>query len=320
MGGWKTVVSRWLGRGRADPPAGDAGTSATQAPKPARTALAAVPGPQAPEPDADLELRHFRWLCGIEVALEAPLSATETRRLQELDAVLAGKSLRGDLVPRAQAVIPQLLHSLRNETQSLQERAARVARDPNLVVEVLHLANSVAHRGGEPAGDLLQALSRLGTDGLRRAVARVLLKPILDDRSSPLLARTAARLWQQAELQAQLCQQQAAAARLDAGEAYLAGLMHNVGWTASLRLFDLGREGAAPALAEPVSGAFVQALPARRGRLFARLLQSWHISAGLDAAAEGILSQEWGRAESGLARVLHDSDREACRRVLAQPC
>ena len=215
-------------------------------------------------------------------------------------------------MPRARAVIPQLMSSLRDESQSVQALSARVARDPNLVVAVLQLANSPGYGTGAPIEDLTQAIGRLGTDGLRQAIARVLLKPIFDAQADPLVGRTAERLWRHAEAKAALCQQTARLARVEPFDAYLAGLMHNVGWTACFRALDRSRNGVPASL----SVAFVRALAPRRERLFALLLQSWRLSDPMTALAEEVLAAGFVGARQPLATLLLSADRAAFLQLL----
>src|SRR6218665_987710 len=96
-----------------------------------------------------------------------PAPPDEARWLAELDALIAADKGRGDLLPRAAGLIPQLLNSLRDEGQSAGVLAQRVARDPNLVAEVTRLANSLAFRGHDPVTELADAVRRVGTGGLR---------------------------------------------------------------------------------------------------------------------------------------------------------
>lgn len=290
---------RWFQRraGDSDAPAAAAPSSA-----PARSGPAAA-RPPATAPD----LQFFTWLTGIDVADRAAADIGEEHLLRHLDTAAASAELRLALVPRAGAIIPQLLASLRDDAQSAQALTARVARDPNLVVEVLRLANAVGYGAGAPVGDLAQAVGRLGTEGLRRAIARILLKPIFDAQAESLLGRAADRLWQHSEAKAQLCLQTAAIARVEPFDGYLAGLMHNVGWTATLRALD----GALVAVPRQFGAAFVRALAPRRDRLFAQLVQTWDLSAPLSALAAQVLAHGFAGAEAPLGMLLLSADRAA---------
>lgn len=302
--------------------------------RPAATARArvAVPPAAAPPPPADTDppafaesmipypqLPFFEWLLDTGATLDVPLLPNEHRLLARLDAVLAADASRADLLPRAPAVIPQLMNSLRDESQSARALADRVAKDPNLVAEVIRLANSTLARAAEPVSDLPQAIGRLGTQGLRRAIARVVLKPIFDAPGDSLSGRAAPRLWRHSEAKAAHCMRLAAAAGLDPFEGYLAGLMHNIGWTAALRALDKARDAEGHARAQaspPFSRAFVQAFETRRETFFALLVMPWQLTDSLTALAVELLDGGLAAATSKLGQALLAADRDAALDVL----
>lgn len=320
MASWLARMRRWVtgdGAAPADPailPAVPGSTMGSE-PTPAPTAEAAVAAAGDADAIADLELRFFHWLIGDVPAASVPDADAETRLLAHVDAISHSEQMRADLLPRARTVIPELLHSLRDDTQSLRALSARVARDPNLVVEVIRLANTVGYRLDTPVTDLMQAVSRLGTEGLRRAIARVLLKPIFDAQADPLLGRATQRLWQQSELKASLCLQQAASTGLDPFESYLAGLMHNVGWIALFRAIDRNPDGAPDAF----SPSLIYALGPRRDRLFALFVGSWDLSDALTLVAREVLLIGFAAARSPLAQLLLYADRFCAQQLLQPP-
>ena len=262
----------------------------------------------------DPQLPFFEWLLDTSASLDAPLLPNEQRLLARLDAVLAADASRAELLPRAPAVIPQLMNSLRGESQSVQALAGRVAKDPNLVAEVIRMANSTLARAAEPVSDLPQAIGRLGTLGLRRAIAKVVLKPIFDAQPDSLSGRAAPRLWLHSEAKAADCMRLATAAGLDPFEGYLAGLMHNIGWTAALRALDRAGEveGRAKAQAPPqFSRAFVQAFETRREMFFAMLVMPWQLTDSLTALAVELLDGGLKASRSPLGQALLAADRNA---------
>lgn len=276
----------------------------------------------AANPDAaipDRQQPFFEWLLDAGATLDVPLLPHEHRLLARLDKVLAADAAPADLLPRAPAVIPQLMNSLRDESQSAHALADRVAKDPNLVAEVIRLANSSLTRAAEPVDDLAQAISRLGTQGLRRAIAKVVLKPIFDAPPESLSGRAAPRLWLHSEAKAADCMRLAAAAGLDPFEGYLAGLMHNIGWTALLRALDraLERHDAASAAPLQYSSAFVQALEPRRELFFAMLVVPWQLTDSLTALAAELRHVGLADTRSALGQALCAADRSASLAMLS---
>jgi len=236
----------------------------------------------------------------------------ERRLLVPLDAVLASADSRAALLPRAPAVIPQLLNSLRDEGQSTTALAERVMRDPHLVAEVIRMANSAYPRADEPVVDIAQAIGRIGTNGLRRAIARVVLKPMFSGTADTLSARCAQRLWEHSDAQATACQQEAIVRGLDPFEGFLTGLMHNVGWTAALRAIDRSKLGAP----NQSSRAFVAEFEQRRETFFALLVIPWQLTAGLTALGTALRDGDRAGAASPLGEALRVADQRASLEML----
>jgi HD-like signal output (HDOD) protein len=245
------------------------------------------------------------------------LRVSEQRMLARLDATLASDSTRNALVPRAAAVIPQLLNSLRDESQSSLVLATKIAKDPLLVAEVIRLANSAHNslRGGDgaPSTDLPQAVTRIGIEGLRRAIARVVLKPIFDAQADPLSARTAPRLWLHSEAQSAECMRLCRVAGIDPFEGYLAGLMHNIGWTAALRV--IGRSEAS--IPKHFSHAFVRAFESTCDRFFAMLVMPWELTESITALAKEILDGGLEASRSPLGQALGAAERHASLQLIS---
>lgn len=260
----------------------------------------------------DAQVPFFEWLLGVGTTFDAPLLPAEKRLLMQLDAVLAADGSRAELLPRAPAVIPQLMNSLRDENQSARGLASKVERDPHLVAEVLRLANASGVRGSEPVSDLPQAISRLGTQGLRRAIAKVVLKPLFDAKPDSFSGRAAPRVWQHSEAKANECMRLAGLAGIDPFEGYLAGLMHDIGWTAALRVLDRAGGGAQPQF----SRSFVEAFEDRRDAFFGMLVMPWALTDALTALAVELLDGGLAAAKSPLGQALLQADRHASIEML----
>jgi len=276
---------------------------------PTPTALAA----RAAEPSHAWRLPFFEWLLDTGPLDESPLHDSERRLLAQLDTAVANDATRSSLLPRAPTVVPALLNSLRDESQSAASLAQRVTRDPQLVAEVLRMANGAQTRGDTAVLDIADAIQRLGTNGLRRAIARVLLKPIFDGRGDSLSARCASRLWLHSEAKANACQREAAARGLDPFEGYLTGLMHNIGWTATLRAIDRSDAGAARTR---YSEAFAHAIEPRRESFFALLVMSWQLSDALTRLAVELIDTDIGSVTTPLGHALNAADEQASLEML----
>jgi hypothetical protein len=103
---------------------------------------------------------------------------------------------------------------------------------------------------------------------------------------------------------------------LDPFDGYLAGLLHNSGWTASLRAID-GFEDLLVSGVDLVHAAVVPQLLRRRDALFGALVGPWSLSPAIDglAAEVGQLGLDAVRSPLGIA--LREANRLAALYALA---
>ena len=320
---WPLALTPWRRSRPAAPTA-----AAAERPAPSRPRLVAREGmlvapaadaaPEAPEVRlADVTAPFLAWLLGqphtdpAELASVAaqPLDAQVQAVLPPLDAVIRSDLQRNSLLPRAPQVLPQLMHSLRDDDYVSADVAARIGKDAVLSAEVIRAANG-AHRGRrQPIIELPQAVQSIGADHLRRVIAKSVLRPIFDVRGAALSAQAAPQIWVNAEFKARLCSALAAEAGLDALDGYLAGMLHDCGWTALLRAIDgLVSQGVAlPAITQWTAPVAARALSDRRDLLFCKLIRPWQLSAPLVALADDIEAHGLAAARSPLACALRQA-------------
>ncbi len=271
-------------------------------------ALAPAPAPaEAQESLPQLELTLFAWLIEHPSLSQAPGGARESHALQRLDRLGADTGAHAQLLPRAAAVVPQLLARLRDAASSTGQLAQYVSRDVTLVAEVMRVANSSHYRRDAPVVELGHAIRLLGVAGLKSAIARSVLRPMFDARGGELVARSAIRLWQHTEYKAQACAELARAEGLDPFEGYLSGLVHNAVWSAVFRTMD-GVEASEPWC---VNAAFAAALGLRRDHLFGAVARQWKLSENLVQLAAEVAQHGVAAAASRQAQLLCLADRFA---------
>jgi HD-like signal output (HDOD) protein len=282
--------------------------NAPATPAPAVMAAAPVPvaepAPSLPAAPEAAALSTLSWLLDGPPPLQTPPGAHEKLLLQGLDHQLATSRLSVDLLPRAAAVIPQLLALMRQEAPQRSAIVQQVLKDLLLTAEVLRVARSPFY-GAQPVDTIETALDRIGTTGLHAAMARVLLKPVFQAQGESLTARAAPRLWQRAEYKSMLCADLMARDGGDRFEGFLAGLLHDTGWLALLRLID--RAGLHPEL--PLSRALDLALDRRKDRLFGRLVAEWDLSPALTTLAKQMQAAPMSSVALPLAEALRTADR-----------
>lgn len=283
-----------------------AGKATAAPPADARVhAGAAVPAAHAAEIDAI----YYRWL---SAALPPHAPAERERRvLDELDRLSHAPLAGAALVPRIPEIIPQLMRSLRDEDMHAADLARQLSRDVVLVAEVFREANRPAYlpryHAGPPVSSIEAAVMLLGQNGMRMLLARVALRPVISMGSGRHTKRIAPAIWRQSEKCALAASLLAPALRANPLEAYLAGLMENVGLVVAFRIVDQ----VCPGDTLPHSEPFVTELFAQARILSARIAALWEFPDAVTAAI--------GAAGSGatpLAQALALGDRLAKLRLL----
>jgi HD-like signal output (HDOD) protein len=241
---------RWLRRLFASPaaaplpppavvPAAEAATPPVPPePPPAR------PGPSLPPPVSFEQLERVNgawngWLfdrCG-EGGLD--VNDAEERVLDALAAILASQQSGAALVRRMPGLVPQLLQSLRSDSFSGSALSRTISSDPVLVAAIVRLANNCQSGSGKRIASVEQAVILIGQEGLRQLITTVAFRPIIDINSGFYTRRLAPKLWEHAERCAMSARRIAAdGAAAEPFDAFLAGLLQNVGLIAALRIMD----------------------------------------------------------------------------------
>jgi HD-like signal output (HDOD) protein/nitrogen-specific signal transduction histidine kinase len=132
-------------------------------------------------------------------------------------------------VPSPPQVLLRLLQMVDDDRTTMAELASLVKQDAGLCARVLATANSPALRRGNQLGNLENCLVTLGTR-LVRSIATCLSVQSMFDRHSGSVPVDLAAFWSHSLLVAELAHDLAVAADYaNPDEAYLAGLLHDIG-------------------------------------------------------------------------------------------
>jgi len=246
---------------------------------------------------------------------EAPIDRphqTEAEVLRHIDAMLLSPSCAADMVPRLPAILPRVMKSLRSEDASAKDIADAIRRDATLVAEVVRLANSPYYRTRQQITSLEHATFTLGRNGLRQLIANVAFKPVFSDRNGRFSKHARPLIWDHAER----CAAAAKCLALDFGDdefdAYVAGLVHNIGVTVVMRLMDerYARDLGAPA------APFCDDLLGRARRLSSLVVKGWEFPSNVTAAVEAQTIAIDIASMPSLGRALWAADRLSTTRLL----
>jgi putative nucleotidyltransferase with HDIG domain len=121
------------------------------------------------------------------------------------------------------------LELLRKPDFSVVEAARVIEEDLALAARVIEVTNSAAYNARQRAKTIAQAVMRLGAANLRSALFEAMAVPIYDS-SDPAIRKACSAVWQHSRVVADFARRVATiAGRDDPGEAYLAGLLHDIG-------------------------------------------------------------------------------------------
>jgi len=200
--------------------------------------------------------------------------------VQGLAAELNKGQLKLPSFPEAALLIRKAL----DDESCTTERLARIAAsDQVLAGRLVHLANSaLLQRGAERATDLRTAIQRLGFAMVRNAAISVAMEQILQAKAHgasvvamKALWRTSTRVAALSYVVAKHCTQ------LNPDEAFLAGLLHNIG---KLYVLIRATEQAALFADDPAQR---EALDGWHGIIGRLIVEHWGFSDAQAAAAEG---------------------------------
>ncbi|HEY1044267.1 MAG TPA: HDOD domain-containing protein [Telluria sp.] len=301
----KRLISRLFGQEPA--PAAPAVAAAPAAPGPAE----AEPPPRANGPRASVGQVNvaFYHLVAGDPRDDVP-AATEKLILEGLLRLVKSPDSAAGLVPRVPAVIPPLLRSLRDTNLSAADLARQIGQDVVLVGEVIREANSSFYSPATPIRNLEGAVMMLGQNGLRMLLARVAFRPVISQQSGRYARLAAPPVWSQAEKCALAASMLAYEHGAEPFEAYLAGLMENLGLIVAFRMIDQAFGEKTPL---PGSADFCRRLFSYARMISARIAMLWDFPPNVVAA----IAHAGDDDAPPLAQALGKADRISKLRLLA---
>jgi putative nucleotidyltransferase with HDIG domain len=136
------------------------------------------------------------------------------------------------VVPSMPAIALQCMRLLDDPNQTFKQVSELAGKDPVLASRVLRLANSAAFPGKTPAITLENAISRMGTEGLKLALVHYSMFQAFSSRDERIQAAFRG-IWEHSLAVALIAKEIAGLLEapnvVDPGAAYVAGLLHDVG-------------------------------------------------------------------------------------------
>lgn len=289
-----TAIKRWFTSSSAEP-------STNALFMDAANVDVSVVDEQQPITSEQLTEQFYQAALGQILLLEG-LNTVEQKTLAQLSKRLRDETQLSQCAPRLPKVVPQLLRSLRDPNASADHQAEIIGQDPVLAANILRLANSPRFNNTEGTIDSFQrAIVILGNTGVRSIVSTVAMQPIMEVscKQYPQFGR---QIWQHSVATAVCAQWLAPQYGVDAFQAYMAGLVCNIGtstvFTQLVQATDQSTSPSGDLLFEAI-----QQLGAKTSYKLAKLLE-------FDVeVVQGLLESDPAGQDSKLAKLLNLSQQ-----------
>ena len=250
-----------------------------------------------------VDAAYFDWLMGRSQVTPAE-DASQTMLLGYL-ADLAKSDLAGsDLIPRIPGIMQELLKNMRDENVSSSNLALLIKKDVVLLVAVLKAANSAIYNPPSPIIDLNKAIQVLGHNGLRLILAKTAARPIFNAKLGDFTKLMGPKIWEHTEARSIACSVLAKQRGVDQFQAFLAGLMQDVGLMIALRVFERG--GVSSGLS--ASESFRKSLRKQARTISAQICRVWDLVPPVPVAISEQDSEKSGAEWSPLGQLLRIGD------------
>ncbi|RME37683.1 MAG: HDOD domain-containing protein [Planctomycetota bacterium] len=225
---------QWLFKRLSEPRAADrANTAETAAPPEATVAVADPPGSAVEEEVGETWWSPRGATLTELVEPDRPELSPDARALENL---LVSHFDGHDLsLPPLLSAAERVLPILARKDYDVREVADALAEDQVVAAAVLRMANSPLYRGVNKITTLPPAISRLGTRALRMLLLHESMRSAMFHTRSELHNQAQA-IWQRAIASAAVMRGLAAFTGLDRDQAFLAGLLHDIGYVVVLRI------------------------------------------------------------------------------------
>ena len=256
--------------------------------------------------DAAETWRKLRELeLGLDVrAPDAPQDPAHERVVAAALAAIGDPATQRHYFPRRPNLLPELIRAINDQSASVRQLVAIVARDPALVGSLLRVANSSFYRvTPQPIETIERALVILGSDGLRSVMAAALMQPIFQNSGAGGAPRFPELVWEHAVRSAHAAIPHAAL--VERANPFAAELLSLISGLAEIVLFRAVLEHCLPSPPrEGVDPLVIAAILESQSAAFA-----WHIGADWRLSEEMLAALEEQMASSDPATPLGRSLR-----------
>ena len=230
-----------------------------------------------PENNADLysqlEDKYYQYFIGVNSLLDLSLNSFEVKVIESLEKTIKQDHSLAEEIHRLPAIVPKLIHLLKNDDFVWKDVANLIASDPVILVGIIKVAKSPLYNLQVKDEQLENILTQLGLSEVREVTMKVALKPIMSFEGGYFLKHSGTKIWDHAAKTAEASRILAEIYQQDPFDAYLAGLLSNLGMAIVVKKMNKIKEFTSA----PISLQFKNKLLALSKQLSVKIADNWNI-------------------------------------------
>lgn len=259
-----------------------------------------------------LEDKYYQFFIGVNSLLQLDLNAFELEVVESLENTIEHNRSLAEEIPRLPDIIPKLIHLFRSNEFTWKEAAHLISQDPVLLVGIIKVANSSRYNLQVKDEALEHVLVQLGVLEVRKILMRVALKPILLVEGGHFLKHSGTKIWIHSVKSAEACHTLAKLYEYDPFDAYLAGLIHNLGMVIVVQKMNEIKEFKSV----PRSMLFRDKLLKLSKLLSIKVAQNWDLNSNIILALKEQMQDDAKNIQSPLGKILYEANAVSMKHIL----
>ncbi len=259
-----------------------------------------------------LEGKYFQYFIGVSSLLEVSLNTFESDAIKSLEKTIKWDHSQTKDIPRLPGIVPKLLHLLKTDDFNWKQVADIIASDPVILVEIIKVANSSAYNLKVKDEQLEHIIAKMGLLEIRIAIMKVALKPIMMFESGYFLKHSGTKIWAHAVNTAAACRTLAEIYKYDPFDAYLAGILGNLGMVIVIKKLNEIKEFTIA----PRSLQFQESLLKLSKHLSIKIAENWEMHPSIILALSEQFYSDEKRIESALGNIVYEATTVSMEYIL----
>ncbi len=259
-----------------------------------------------------LEDKYYQYFIGVNSLLDLKLNSFEASVIASLEKTIKLEHSIAEEIPRLPEIVPKLIHLLRTDDFAWKDVADLIATDPVILVGIIKLANSSMYNLQIKDDKLDIILARLGLQEVREVIMKVALKPIMLVEGGHFLNHSSEKIWDYSVKSAVACRILAKKYKQEVFEAYLAGLLSNIGMTIVIKKMNEIKEFKTA----PRSVQFKEELLKLAKQLSIKIAYNWELSPTVILALAEQMFSNARKVQSPLGVILYEGTAVSMEYIL----